>query len=67
MLTAARRAGCLVLATCDESAEHAPGTAELLAAADHVVTLGPLSDDVAEALARRAHGTRLDEAVPDLL
>ncbi|MFK0120494.1 LuxR C-terminal-related transcriptional regulator [Streptomyces sp. NPDC090994] len=67
VLTAARRAGCLVLATCDESAEHAPGTAELLAAADQVVTLGPLADDVAESLARRAHGARLDESVPDLL
>lgn len=67
VLTAARRAGCLALATCDESAEHAPGTAELLAAADQVVTLGPLPDDVAESLARRACGPRLDEAVPDLL
>ncbi|MDH6624739.1 DNA-binding CsgD family transcriptional regulator [Streptomyces sp. LBL] len=66
-LTAARRSGCLVLATCEESAEHAPGLAELLAAADQVVTLGPLADDIAESLARRAQGARLDEGVPDIL
>lgn len=67
MLTAARRSGFLVLATCEESAERAPGLAELLSAADQVVTLGPLADDVAESLARRAPGSRLDEAVPDVL
>ncbi|GAA2931945.1 LuxR C-terminal-related transcriptional regulator [Kitasatospora cinereorecta] len=67
VLTAARRSGCLVLATCEESAEHTPGLAELLAAADQVITLGPLSDDVAESLACRAPGARLDETVPDIL
>uniref|UniRef100_UPI002FCE2B79 helix-turn-helix transcriptional regulator n=1 Tax=Streptomyces poriticola TaxID=3120506 RepID=UPI002FCE2B79 len=67
LLTAARRSGCLVLATCEESAEREPGLAELLAAADEVVTLGPLPDDIAESLVRRAPGTRLDEAVPGLL
>lgn len=67
MLTAARRSGCLVLATCEESAEHARGLAELLSAADQVITLGPLPDDIAESLACRASGSRLDEAVPDIL
>ncbi|NJQ02545.1 helix-turn-helix transcriptional regulator [Streptomyces zingiberis] len=67
LLTAARRSGLTVLATCETSARHAPGAAELLALADQVVTLGPLADDAAESLARRAQGARLDEAVPDLL
>lgn len=67
VLTAARRSGCLVLATCETGTEHTPGLAELLAAADRVVTLGPLADDVAESLVRRAQGARLDEAVPGLL
>ncbi|GGS62445.1 LuxR C-terminal-related transcriptional regulator [Streptomyces griseoviridis] len=67
VLTAARRAGCLVLAACEESAQYAPGVAELLAAADQVVTLGPLDDEVAEALTRRLPGPRLDEAVPGVL
>ncbi|KPC78488.1 MULTISPECIES: helix-turn-helix transcriptional regulator [Streptomyces] len=67
MLTAARRSGCLVLATCEESAQYARGLAELLAAADQVITLGPLPDDIAESLACRASGSRLDEAVPDIL
>ncbi|MCC5033392.1 LuxR C-terminal-related transcriptional regulator [Streptomyces sp. WAC 00631] len=67
VLTAARRSGCLVLATCETGTEHTPGLAELLAAADRVVTLGPLADDVAESLVRRAQGARLDEAVPGIL
>ncbi|KII00202.1 hypothetical protein LP52_02460 [Streptomonospora alba] len=67
MIAAARRSGCLVLAACDESAEHALGPGELLAAADQVVTLGPVSDDVAESLLRRTPGPRLDEAVPGIL
>ncbi|MZE78005.1 AAA family ATPase, partial [Streptomyces sp. SID5475] len=67
VLTAARRSGHLVLATCETGAEHSPGLAELLAAADRVVTLGPLAGDVAESLVRRAQGARLDEAVPGIL
>ncbi|MGP2440544.1 LuxR C-terminal-related transcriptional regulator [Streptomyces sp. JW3] len=67
LLTAARRSGALVVATCEERAAHAPGPAELLATADQVVRFGPLADDVAESLVRRAYGARLDEALPDLL
>ncbi|NGO12182.1 helix-turn-helix domain-containing protein [Streptomyces sp. HC44] len=67
LLASARRSGCLVLATCEETAEHSPGLAELLTAADQVITLGPLADDHAESLVRRAAGRRLDEAVPAAL
>ncbi|MEV1065514.1 LuxR C-terminal-related transcriptional regulator [Streptomyces sp. NPDC050263] len=67
VLTAARRSGCLVVATCEEGAERGPGLAELLTAADQVMTIGPLADDVTESLVRRAMGARLDEAVPTAL
>ncbi|MFF9688503.1 LuxR C-terminal-related transcriptional regulator [Streptomyces sp. NPDC014623] len=67
VLTAARRSGCLVVATCEEGAERGPGIAELLAEADRMMTIGPLADDVVESLVRRAVGARLDEAVPSAL
>ncbi|WP_399141077.1 LuxR C-terminal-related transcriptional regulator [Streptomyces sp. NBUA17] len=63
VLSAARRAGCLVVATCEEGAERGPGLAELLTDADRVMTIGPLADDVALSLVRRAAGARLDESV----
>ncbi|MEU9339935.1 LuxR C-terminal-related transcriptional regulator [Streptomyces sp. NPDC048278] len=63
VLTAARRSGCLVVATCEEGTEHGPGLAELLADADQVMTIGPLADEVAESLIRRALGSRLDDGV----
>ncbi|MER7233654.1 AAA family ATPase [Streptomyces olivaceus] len=63
VLSAARRAGCLVVATCGEGAERGPGLAELLTDADRVMTIGPLADDVALSLVRRAAGARLDESV----
>ncbi|MGY1496060.1 LuxR C-terminal-related transcriptional regulator [Streptomyces sp. QTS52] len=67
VLTAARRSGCLVVATCEEGAQRGPGLAELLTVADQVMTIGPLADDVAESLVRRVRGARLDEAVPAAL
>ncbi|MER5553999.1 LuxR C-terminal-related transcriptional regulator [Streptomyces sp. NPDC002793] len=67
VLSAARRSGCLVVATCEEGAERGAGLAELLTDADQMMTIGPLADDVAESLARRALGARLDEAVPTAL
>lgn len=63
LLSAARRAGCLVVATCEEGVKRSPGLAELLTDADQVMTIGPLTDDVAQSLVRRAAGARLDEAV----
>ncbi|GAA3748214.1 LuxR family transcriptional regulator [Streptomyces tremellae] len=68
LLAAARRAGCPVLAAVrEEGTARSPGLAELLATADRVVALGPLADEVAESLVRRAAGTRPDEAVPGAL
>ncbi|MFE9724180.1 LuxR C-terminal-related transcriptional regulator [Streptomyces sp. NPDC005794] len=67
VLSAARRSGCLVVATCEEGAERDAGIAELLTEADQVMTIGPLADDVAESLVRRAAGARLDEGVPAAL
>ncbi|MGQ4513997.1 LuxR C-terminal-related transcriptional regulator [Streptomyces sp. DW26H14] len=65
LLDAARRAGCPVLAAVrEEGAALSRGLVELLSTADRVVALGPLADDVAESLVRRAAGTRPDEAVP---
>ncbi|MFD7511771.1 LuxR C-terminal-related transcriptional regulator [Streptomyces sp. NPDC059853] len=62
LLTAARRCGFPVLATCRQDTGHEPGTAELRTAADRVFTLGPLTEADALVLLRRAAGTRLDEA-----
>ncbi|WP_343043529.1 LuxR family transcriptional regulator [Streptomyces harbinensis] len=62
LLTAARRCGFPVLATCRQDTGPEPGTAELRTAADRVLTLGPLAEGDALALLRRAAGTRLDEA-----
>ncbi|WP_345618376.1 LuxR C-terminal-related transcriptional regulator [Streptomyces ziwulingensis] len=67
LLSAARRSGCLVVATCEEGAERDAGLAELLTDADRMMTIGPLADDIAESLVRRAVGARLDEAVPTAL
>ncbi|MFG7942307.1 helix-turn-helix transcriptional regulator [Streptomyces cacaoi] len=67
LLTAARRAGCLAVATCEEGAERSSGLAELLTGADQVMTISPLADDIVQGLVRHAMGPRLDEAVPAAL
>ena len=65
VLVAARRAGCLVVATC-RNATH-PGVADLLGLADDVIELGPLPDDVVYAALARQAGHPLDSVLCDVL
>src|SRR5947209_2772154 len=63
LLVSARRSGCPVLVTCRDDVEQTPGLAELLTVADEVISLGPLADEHMAALADRAAGTPLVDAV----
>lgn len=63
LLGAARRAGCLVLATYRDDLEPKPGILELITAADERIELGPLSDDQVEAVLARVAPAPLDESL----